>query len=210
MPEPLKAGELAGEVLAQPDYRADFRAVYSTIAGQDVWKLERRQHFREPGAANWEAFARGDWELALQLDEARRESLTEFLAESASHGISHYRARVVDQPVSPYLQWELHALKVRAECGERVRVVPADLVRDLEAEGEIPELVTLGSSVAYQIVYTDPGEPAGSVKITEPGVVAHIVALTRYLYEAGEDITTFYQRVVAPLPPPPGEHVPQG
>jgi hypothetical protein len=205
MPEPLRATELAGEFLSQPDYRADFAAVLGTIAGQEVWKLERRQHFREPIHEDWRAFARGDWELALQLTEATRESVAKSYAKNASLGIVPHRARVVEQPISPYLQWELHALKVNAECGERIRVVPVDLVRDLEAGGELPELVTLGPSVAYHIQYTDSGEPAGGVKLTDPGVVAHIVGLTRYLYEAGEDLAMFFEREVAPLPPPPGE-----
>jgi hypothetical protein len=210
MPEPLRASQLAGEVLSRPDYKADFRAVQSTIAGQESWKLERRQHFREPGVEDWEAFARGDWDRSLELIEEDRHSTTNLLAKAKSLGISQYRARVVVEPICPYLQWELHALKVRAECGELIRVVPGDLVRDLEPEGELPELVTLGPSVAYRVLYAESGEPVGGVKITDPDAVAHIASLTRYLYEAGEDIATYFERVVAPMPPPPGEQVSHG
>ncbi|HEX4834057.1 MAG TPA: hypothetical protein VH478_23530 [Trebonia sp.] len=206
MHEPIRASELVGEYLAQPDYKADFRAVQSSIAGQESWKLERRQHFRQPGAPRWEAFARGDWTRALELIEERRHSAPELLAKAANLAIRMHRVRVVKQPLSPYLQWELHSLKVSAECGELIRVVPANLVRDLEAESELPELITLGPSVAYHILYTDSGEPNGGVKVTHPGTVARITGLTRYLYEAGEDIATFFEREVAPLPPPPGEH----
>jgi hypothetical protein len=204
-PEPLSASELAGERMSQADYRADFRAVLGTIAGQESWKLERGQHFREPGAEDWEAFARGDWERSLELIEEDRHSTTHLVAKATRLGIGQYRARVVEQPIRPYLQWELHALMVRAECGERIRVVPVDLVRDLEAEGELPELITLGASVAYQILYTESGELAGGVKITDTRVVAHITDLTRHLYEAGEDLATFFEREVAHLPPPRGE-----
>jgi hypothetical protein len=205
MPEPLTASELAGEFLSQADYKADFRAVYSTIAGQKLWKLERRQHFREPGVEDWEAFARGDWERALELIEEDRHSTTDLQAKAIHLGISQYRVRVVEQPICPYLQWELHALKVRAERGAHIRVVPVDLVRELEVEGQLPELVALGPSVAYRILYTDSGEPAGGVKIIDRKVVERVIDLTRYLYAAGEDLTTFFERIVAPLPPPPGE-----
>jgi hypothetical protein len=210
MPEPLRAGELAGERLSLADYRADFRAVYSTIAGQESWKLERVQHFRQPDTPSWVAFARGDWERALELIEEKRQSIPDILAMATNLGIGQYRARVVAEPLCPYLQWELHSLKVSAECGEFIRVVPSDLVRALEADGELPELITLGPTVAYQILYTESGELAGGVKITDPGVVTHIADLTRHLYEAGEDIATFFERVVAPMPAPLGEHVPQG
>jgi len=207
MPKPLRASELAGECLSQPGYKADFRAVEWTIAGQESWKLERRQHFRQPGSPSWDAFARGDWGQALELLEDRRESVTKYQAKARDLGISLYRARVVEQPICPYLQWELHSLKISAQCGELIRVVPVDLVGELEAEGELPELITLGPSVLYQILYKDSGEPAGGVKITNPEVVAHATVLTRYLYEAGEDIATYFERVVAPMPAPPGECV---
>ena len=111
MPNLLAASDLVGEGLSVPDYRADFRAEEKAIAGQESWKLERRQHFRQPGSASWEAFARGDWGQALQLIEDRREVLTQFAAEVKAQGLDLYRVRVVEEPIRPYLQWELHSLK---------------------------------------------------------------------------------------------------
>ena len=207
MPEPLRGGDLAGERLSLADYRADFRAVEWTIGGQESWKLERGQHFRAPGFVSWEAVARGDWERALELNEARRQPVAEFQAKVSDFGIALYRLRVVEEPISPYLQWELHGLKVRGECGELIRVATVDLVREFEAEGELPELITLGPSVLYHILYDENGELAGGVKIIDPKVVARATDLTRHLYGAGEDIATFFQRVVAPLPPPRGEKI---
>ncbi len=210
MPEPLSPSDLAGERLSLADYKADFRAVEWTIGGQESWKLERRQYFREPGFGSWEAFARGDWDRALELSEGRRASVAEFQAKVSDFGIELYRLRVVEEPISPYLQWELHGLKLRAECGELIRVATADLVREFEAEAELPELITLGPSVLYQILYDDDGELAGAVKITDPKVVARATELTRYLYKAGEDLAPFFERVVAPLQPPRGERVVNG
>jgi hypothetical protein len=207
MPNLLAASDLVGEGLSVPDYRADFRAEEKAIAGQESWKLERRQHFRQPGSASWEAFARGDWGQALQLIEDRREVLTQFAAEVKAQGLDLYRVRVVEEPIRPYLQWELHSLRLRAECGELIRLVSGDQVRDLEADGELPELITLGPSVAYHILYDGEGELAGGVKITDLSVVRRITDLTRSLYEAGEDIEAFFERVVAPLPPPIGHGI---
>lgn len=208
MPDPLGGWDAAGTRLALADYRADFRAVDSVIAGQDSWKLERRQHFRQPGTASWEAFAHGEWDEALRLIEARRGPLIKSGAEAAGKGTGLYRLRVVAQPIIPYLQWELHSLKLRAECGERIRVLPAAAVRDLEDDGELPEIVTLGPSVAYRILYDASGELAGGVKVTDSQAVGRVTGLIRRLYAQGEDVAEFFEREVAPLPPPRGDNVP--
>jgi hypothetical protein len=209
MPEPLSVGDLVGEYLSQPDYQADFKAVEWTIGGQKSWKLERRQHFRESRNESWQAFARGDWEQSLELIEERRESIAKFQARADDLGIGLYRLRVVEQPISPYLQWELHSLNMKAKCGELIRVATMDLVRDFEAEGALPELITLGPSVVYHILYDDDGEPAGAVKVSDPKIVRRATDLTRHLYEAGEDLVTFFERAVSPLPPPGGTRVPR-
>ncbi|MBO0802059.1 MAG: hypothetical protein J2P25_03145 [Nocardiopsaceae bacterium] len=208
MPDPLDGWDAAGTRLALADYRADFRAVDSTLAGQDSWKLERRQHFRQPGTASWEAFARGEWDEALRLIEARRGPLMKFGAEAAEKGTGLYRLRVVAQPIIPYLQWELHSLKLRAECGELIRILPAAAVRDLEDDGELPEIVTLGPSVAYHILYDANGELTGGVKVTDPRAVGRATDLIRRLYARGEDVAEFFEREVAPLPPPRVNSVP--
>jgi hypothetical protein len=208
MPNPIDGWDEAGTRLSLTDYRADFWATESTIAGQDSWKLERRQHFRQPGSASWEAFARGQWAEALRLIEARRESLMEFGAKTAEKGTDLYRLRVMAEPIIPYLQWELHSLKLRAECGERIQVLPTAAVRRLEDNGELPEVVTLGPSAAYRILYDANGELTGGVKVTDPQAVGRVTRLIRRLYEEGEDLATFFEREVAPLPPPRGDTVP--
>jgi hypothetical protein len=202
MPEAFSRAELVGERLPLPGYRAEFSATQWSIGGQESWKLERRQHFREPGFESWEAFARGDWERSLQLIEQERDFLAEFSARAAGLSIGLYRVRVVEQPIGPYLQWELHLLRVRAECGERIRVATEDLVRGLESPGFLPELVTLGRERLYHVLYDDSGSLTGAVRVTNPRVVARATDLTRSLYEQGEDLTGFFDRAVAPLPPP--------
>jgi Family of unknown function (DUF6879) len=208
MSNPLDGWDAGGTRLSLEDYRADFRATESMITGQDSWKLERRQHFRQPGSASWEAFARGQWAEALQLIEARRESLTEFGARTAQKGTGLYRLRVVAEPIIPYLQWELHSLKLRAECGELIRILPAAAVRDLEDDGELPEVVTLGPLAAYHILYDADGVLTGGVKVTNPQAVGRVTGLVRRLYGEGEDLATFFEREVVPLPPPRGDTVP--
>lgn len=116
---------------------------------------------------------------------------------------------MVAEPIIPYLQWELHSLKLRAECGELIRVLPAKAVRRLEDNGELPEVVTLGPSAAYHILYDANGELAGGLKVTDPQTVERVTELVRRLYAEGEELATFFEREVASLPPPPGDTVPR-
>ncbi len=76
-----------------------------------MWKVERGQSFCEPDEPSWRALVRGDWERAIALPERYRPDF--------------------DYPISPYLQWELHFLRVRAEAFERIRIVTADRIADV-------------------------------------------------------------------------------
>ncbi|MGW2330813.1 DUF6879 family protein [Streptomyces sp. NPDC001700] len=194
-----------GEALSLDAYRADFRERQWTIDGQDSWKLERQQRFREPGFASWEAFARGDWDASLRLIEEERDYLREFSQDVERHRITLFRVRVVERPIAPYLQWELHLLRLRAECGEKIRVIGPEHLGELERSGPLPELLTLGDRTTYQIRYSDEGILDGAVRFTDPATTARCRALTRDLYAAGEDLTSYFAREVAHLPPPSPE-----
>ncbi|MGH3621554.1 MAG: DUF6879 family protein, partial [Sciscionella sp.] len=87
-----------------------------------LWKLERIQKFQEPDDESWIAFANGEWEEAIRLNEAERPSLVDYLRTIAEYGFSARRVRVVEKPITPYLQWELHALRLRNRLDGSVRV----------------------------------------------------------------------------------------
>ncbi|WP_344905879.1 DUF6879 family protein [Actinomadura meridiana] len=86
------------------------------------WKLERRQTFQEPDDASYQAFVRGDWEEAQRIENDGRDALRRRFVEQ---GFVLRRVRVVESPITPYLQWEMRALRVRAEAGEEIRVLDA-------------------------------------------------------------------------------------
>src|SRR5690242_16881557 len=132
-----------GEPLELDAYREDFRRRDFAVDGYDSWKLERRQDFREPGDPSWEAVVRGDWQQALRLIAERRGELLDLSRLAASHACRLLRVRVVERPLTPYLRWELELLRVRAECGELIRVIGPEHVVQYEHEGPVPELVTL-------------------------------------------------------------------
>lgn len=191
-----------GERLPLADYRKDFRERQWTIDGQDSWKLERQQEFQEPGFASWEAFNQGDWAEALRLIEEERTYLREFSEENRRRGVTLYRVRVVEEPIAPYLQWELQLLRLRAEYGERIRVIGPERLAALEQDKPLPELLTLGDHVVYQILYNRHGILDGAVRFASRDVTFRCRKFVLSLYEAGEEISSFFDRKVSHLPPP--------
>jgi uncharacterized protein DUF6879 len=191
-----------GVRIEQPEYKKDFWERMWSSDGQDCWKLERRQDFREPGSPSWEAFARGDWAEALRVIEQRREALCEHAEKYRRHGIVFRRLRVVESPIIPYLQWELNSFRVRVECGSAIRVVGPKPIRELERDGPLPELVNVGDRTLYEIRYDERGIADGAVRYEDPELVDRFRETCRELYEGGEDLRAFFDREVAHLPPP--------
>ncbi|OXM43959.1 hypothetical protein CFP75_36290 [Amycolatopsis alba DSM 44262] len=185
---------MAGESLGLDAYYEDFRSRFRDIEERDCWKLERGQSFREKDSPSWEAFVKGDWNQALRLISERRESLTEYYGRAAGNGVHLYRVRVVAEPISAYLQWELNSLLQRSECGERIRVVGLDDVAGFERNGELPEIVTLGTKAVYQVVYSRTGLAEGAVRSLKADDVDRWYELISSLYENGEEIAEFVER----------------
>jgi hypothetical protein len=207
MPRPL--GNAAGERLELPEYYADFRRNFRRA--WEFWKLERGQVFAEPGDASWEAFAAGDWDEALRLLEERREDLKHYHEENAAAGTQTRRIRIVSLPVTPYLQWELHLLKVRDETGHPVRILHSSAVADLEDQGSLPDIYTMDSTVMYQAVYDQRGVLEYALRYTDNALVSRCRNFIVGLYDRGEPISSFFAREIAHLSPPrlPGPAIPK-
>jgi hypothetical protein len=184
-------------------YRADVDGLWSRIHRFD--KLERVQHFRQPENPSWRAFAAGRWRESLELTEQSRPKVAAEFAEETRLGYRSYRVRVVERPITPYVQWEMHRFTVRANYGENIRIVSPEDVAPFEKHGMLPELIFLGSLAMYEILYDEDGVLVGGRKYTEPDVVAACWSDVRLIYDRGEDFRSFFAREVVPLPPPVGE-----
>ncbi|QRX91174.1 DUF6879 family protein [Streptomyces noursei] len=192
-----------GQRLGNEEYLRDFRARDAVIRNSDSWKLERLQHFEEVGSPSRDALRRGDWTTALRLFEEGRDNLRAIQTDEEARGSVFHRVRVVEQPLTPYVQWELHSLRISAEYGERVRILPAKAVAAAEVDKLLPELTIQDGKVLFRVLYTDTGVPDGAIRFTDPDVVDSWAAYVRSAYAAAEDIASYFDRVVAPLPPPP-------
>jgi hypothetical protein len=198
------AGLLAscrGVPLGQAAYQRDFGERSWLADGADSWKIERLQAYDETGFPSWEAFVAGDWPRALALIEDERPGFAEFYRRFAARGAAFRRVRIVEAPLSPYVQWEFQVLRVRAECGERCRVLDAEGVAGFEIDGPIPELVSLRGRTLYRTLYAG-GVPAGATRFTDSALIGRYEQFAAGLYASGEDLDAYFQREIAPLPPP--------
>ncbi|MFJ2554204.1 MULTISPECIES: DUF6879 family protein [unclassified Streptomyces] len=191
-----------GVRLVREAYKREFWQRDAAVRDRDSWKLERRQHFEEQGSPSRDALSRGDWTESLRLMEERRERFLADAREDELRNSTFHRVRVVEQPLTPYLQWELHSLRQQAECGMPVRVVGVEHVAASESDGLLPELVILGGDVLFQVLYTESGVPDGAISYTDPGVIGAWESYIKDLYRTGEDVRSYFDREVAHLPPP--------
>lgn len=194
-----RISELPGTVFDLPGYLDDFWPRRYAMDGV-LWKLERIQTFREPDDPSWIAMTEGDWERSLRLIQDMRDEIDEEFAETRD--IEMRRIRVVEFPVSAYLQWESHVFELRVKAGERIRVVHPDTVAEFEREAPLPELVVLGSSAMYQVLYDERDTPCGSRRINDPNAVEACQRELSEIYRRGEDFSRFFEREIVPLPVP--------
>jgi hypothetical protein len=184
------------------EYLNDFQQRFWATDASGCWKIERQQEFAEPGEDSWEAFARGEWDLALRLMNDRRSGFTEYYERIRKGGFDIRRVRVVEEPISPYLIWELNVLRIRHQCGAKIRVVDAEQVQPYEENGVLPEIFTLGRSTAYQVLYGDDGVAEGAVRTEDRNVVKHWTDLANSLYANGQEMNIYFQRKVQGKIPP--------
>jgi len=191
--------DIPGQSFDPESYLADCWPYYHRIT--DVfWKLERIQDFRQPESPSWVAMTEGDWDRALRLLGT---GSADIRAHEQDLSFMRRRVRIVEHPVTAYLQWEMHSLRRRAEeMGEQIRVVPADAIAHLEARRPLPEVVILGTETLYEVLYDDTGLHSGGRRIDDADVIAACRREMAELYDKGEDLLTYFDREIAPLPAP--------
>ncbi len=191
-----------GVVLDNRGYDAQWDEAEEQLTGV-IWKLERAQSFTEQADdPAWQAFAVGDWTRSLAVLEGERSARRMAAARYARQGIEFRRVRIVEQPVSAYLQWELHALKITDECGQPVRVLDASQVKDLERDQQLPELIVLGHRVLFEVRYDENWALSGACRVDDPAVIEQAAAEIARLWAMGEPLAGYFAREIAPLPVP--------
>lgn len=196
----------SGERMDLAAYYGDFEKNFWGIKGPGFWKLERQQVFKEPDYDSWVAFAQGDWTESMRLLEAGRATMEAYHSKVAEHGFVAARVRVVEEPISAYLQWELNALRIRDECGGSVRVIRPSQITQFEVNSALPETYPLGRHVMYEAVYDEEGVLDSVMRYLDRDLIARCQRFIADLYEVGEPLKQYFARQVAPLPPPARQH----
>lgn len=194
--------KVPGTRLDRKSYHEHMRAETSRVDGA-VWKLERSQVFTE--AADdpaWAAFVSGDWLKSLAIFESERPDIQAEAAKYARQGSELHRLRIVENPVSAYLQWELQSLRIVDESGMPVRILDANKVRGLEDDGQLPEIVIVGGEVLYEVQYDSQWSACGARRITDRDVIQEATAEVAGLWDKAEPLAAYFAREIAPLPPP--------
>lgn len=187
-----RVAELVGQELKLDDYFEDFDARFWRV--DSSWKLERRQVFQEPDVPSWAALAEGDRERSLALADEMRAGIAEYQRRLDAQGIVQRRIRVVELPLSDYLWWELYVLRIRADLGERIRVLPPSAVASWETSGPLPEIILLGEQTTYQVRYDHDGIVTGAKLLADPEVTAACRAEMTALWQKAEDLASFLAR----------------
>ncbi|GAA0977234.1 MULTISPECIES: DUF6879 family protein [Streptomyces violaceusniger group] len=160
----------ASERFMRPEYHEDFRRVYESGI-RSLNKLERGQNFKERGFPSWEAFAAGEWAKALSLIEEERDVYAQQFRKASELNVTERRLRVVEFPVTPYVQWELFVLRLRVELGDNIKIADARKIADAEKDRPVPGVVILGEAAMYEVVYDEDGNAAGANRFTEPTLI---------------------------------------
>ncbi|MCK2213448.1 hypothetical protein MF672_006520 [Actinomadura sp. ATCC 31491] len=171
-------------------YGMDFAREFAAASGV-IWKLERAQHFDEGDLPSYRAMRDGDWGLAMELAERMRPA---FRADNPAR-LDFRRVRVVEEPLTDYVRWELALLAMRAEEGENNRVVPAAAVRPYESAGPVPELVLFRPTLLYEVLYDAAGRHVGARRITDPEAVEPCLPVLAGLFARGENLRSYQARV---------------
>jgi len=187
----------SGDRLLGEVYWADFEENFWRTGRPGFWKVERLQEFREPNDDSWVAFSEGRWQDSLDLLGRRRDSLIRHYNKIRAHGFETWRIRVVEHPLTDYMRWELHLLRLRDELGGHTRVIQAGKVEQFETESELPELITLGDDVMYRLLYDENGLQEGGIRYTQRDLVVSCRSFIQELYHKGEDIGDYFAREVS-------------
>lgn len=145
--------QVPGEVLDRATYHAQMARETARLTGI-TWKLERRQSFTESADdPAWQAFLAGDWEKSLAIFDGERADVSAEAKKYDRQGSELRRLRIVESPVTPYLQWEMQSFRVLHECGLPIRVLDGHQVKHLEREHPLPELVVVGHQALFEVRY---------------------------------------------------------
>lgn len=192
--------ELPAKSLDRTSYHALRREETQRLT-RPVWKLERSQYFHEPDDdPSWQAFLAGDWARVVEVFESERSQARTEVEKYARQGSELRRLRIVEQPASRYLLWEMQWFKILVEEGTPIRVLDAEQVRDFEGDAPLPEVV-VDEHALYHVSYDDEWRACGARRIDDSEVVRQATEEIAALWELAEPFSPYFTREIVPSLP---------
>lgn len=107
-------------------FGAAFSSAWSQVEARFL-KLECWQAYRESETnESQRAYDRGEFDVARQLLEREAEADRPLYEDVRRRGIEYARVRLVQDPPTPYLEYEFLSYRIRAEMGENIEIVRCD------------------------------------------------------------------------------------
>lgn len=151
----VEAASSGGRYLSLEEYEALFLEILPRSV--EFFKTESRQSFMEPQNDSLQAFMSGEFSQSLSILRAQALEADPLLDRAGAGSISATRLRLVETPLSRYLEWELVPLAIRDVRGERTLLV----VREVDGHANFGELVALDRHL-FSVDYDGDGLARGA------------------------------------------------
>ncbi|MET8154871.1 DUF6879 family protein [Sphaerisporangium sp. NPDC005289] len=162
-----------GKWLTLDEFGQQFSKEWSRI-GRRFLKLECWQAYQELDTnRSQEAYRQGDVGQAMELLREEAETDRPLYDDIRSRGIEYSRIRLVQEPLSAYLRYELLAYQIRANLGEVIEVVRYDTARSLPNE-DFFDFLLFDRHAALIHDYGAVGSQAGGWLTHAPQVLASL------------------------------------
>lgn len=154
-------------------------------------KLECWQAYVEAeGAGSQEAFNRDDVSTAHELLRREAETDRPLYDEVRQRGISYARVRLVQEPLTPYLKYELMSYRIRAAMGENIEVVRFDPAVRLPNE-QYFDFLLFDQRTALIHDYGEDGRQSGGWLIKNTNVIVRLAETTAALRRTAMPLEEF-------------------
>jgi hypothetical protein len=137
-------------------------------------KVECWQAYQEREANRSQtAFNKGQVDKARELLREEAEADRALYDDVKARKIDYARIRLVQEPLTPYLEYELMAYRIRESLGEAIEVVRCERGVNLPNENYF-DFLLFDRHTALIHDYGDEGLQSGGWLVTAPGVIAEL------------------------------------
>jgi hypothetical protein len=137
-----------------------------------------------------EAYNRGDVSKARELLQQEAEADQPLYEEVKWRGINYARIRLVQEPLTPYLEYELMSYQIRATMGEHIEVVRCDTTLRLPNEDYF-DFLLFDQHTALIHDYGELGRQAGGWLSEDGGVIARLETTALALRQTAISLVQF-------------------